>query len=291
MAKRTCVFSASSVAALCMAVNILLAAGKLIISVVGRSSALLSDAADSAADVFAALLVLAALKISAKEADSDHPYGHERFESISSLLLALLMAFSALRIGWGSVEKLLAHTQEPPALLTLSAALLSAAAKLLLARFSRTAAARFSAPALADTAKNYRTDAIGSLLTAAGIWGSISLAPWLDPAAGCVICLGVLRSAWDIFAGATDALVDRACDSETQQHIRDTVLSVPGVHSIEKLLTRRFGSRIYVEIEISADGNLPLSAAHDIAEQAHDAVERALPQIKHCTVHVEPAAL
>ena len=280
---------AAQAATLCMAANALLAAAKFAAAVLGRSAALLSDAADSAADVLTALFVRIALQISAKEADSDHPYGHERFESISSLLLAALMSFGALRIGLEALRSLLAGTAQTPSALALAAALVSVAAKLLLSRYAKRAAARFDAPALADAAANYRTDSASSLFAAVGIAGSVLGAPFLDAAAGCIICIGTLRSAAEIFRGATDALVDRACNEQTQQLICSTALSVPGVCSVKKLLTRRFGNRIYVELEITANGSITLRQAHDIAELVHDAVEETLPQTKHCTVHVEPA--
>jgi divalent metal cation (Fe/Co/Zn/Cd) transporter len=121
-----------------------------------------------------------------------------------------------------------------------------------------------------------------------GILGARLGFPILDPIASVVICLFVLKAAYDIFADAVQKMTDTACDDATQAAIRDVVLQQSGVLGIDQLKTRLFGNRIYVDLEILADGNKTLLETHDTAQQVHDVIEGTFPNVKHCMVHVNP---
>lgn len=103
-----------------------------------------------------------------------------------------------------------------------------------------------------------------------------------------MICLFIVKAAYDIFRDAVDKMVDHACDEETEAQIRTCAANQEGVLRIDDLRTREFGNKIYVDIEISADGNHTLWEAHDIAEQVHDQLEEQYPKVKHVMVHVNP---
>jgi divalent metal cation (Fe/Co/Zn/Cd) transporter len=111
----------------------------------------------------------------------------------------------------------------------------------------------------------------------------------MEPIASIVICLLILKVAVDIFREAVDNMVDHACDAETEAAIRSCAEEQEGVVSVDIIRTREFGRRIYVDLEISADGGLSLRAAHDIAERVHDKIEGTFPEVKHIMVHVNPA--
>ena len=113
--------------------------------------------------------------------------------------------------------------------------------------------------------------------------------PILDPIASVVICLLIGKASIDIFRDAVGKMVDRSCDRQTEESIRRTVLSVEGVKRVDLLQTRLFGSKIYVDLEIAADGTQTLDEAHQIAEHVHHAIEHTFPDVKHCMVHVNPA--
>ena len=113
--------------------------------------------------------------------------------------------------------------------------------------------------------------------------------PILDPIASVAICVFIVKAAVDIFRDAVSKMTDRACDDAVIAALHETVLANPQVRGIDRLDTRIFGDRFYVELEIAADADMPLSQAHGIAEQVHDTVERAFPKVKHCMVHVNPA--
>ncbi|MBQ4382774.1 MAG: cation transporter [Oscillospiraceae bacterium] len=271
-------------------INLALAAGKLAAGIVSKSGAMVSDAVHSASDVFSTFIVLIGVRISGREADRDHPYGHERFESMAAIILSAVLMVTGLLIGWEGVSKLM-HPEglERPGLPALIAAAVSIAVKEAMFHWTRAVAKRAGSDALMADAWHHRSDALSSVGALIGIGGARLGFAVLDPLAGVVISIFIAKAALEIFRDAADKLIDRRCDDATEERIRSLALSQEGVRGVDLLMTRQFGSRIYVELEISADGALPLEAAHAIAHRVHDAVESALPQVKHVTVHVNPA--
>ena len=127
---------------------------------------------------------------------------------------------------------------------------------------------------------------VGALI---GIGGARLGYPILDSVASVVICIFIVKAAYDIFTDAMDQMVDKACDEATEEMIRDCVMSVPGVEGIDLLMTRVFGNKVYVDVEIRVNGQETLSESHDIAETVHSRIESTFPKVKHIMVHVNPA--
>ena len=110
----------------------------------------------------------------------------------------------------------------------------------------------------------------------------------LDPIASVAICVLIVKASVDIFRDAIDKMVDHSCDEATEESMREVIMGVKGVKGIDLLQTRLFGSKMYVDIEISADGEIPLNEAHDVAENVHHTIEKNFKDVKHCMVHVNP---
>ena len=146
-----------------------------------------------------------------------------------------------------------------------------------------------SAALMAD-AWHHRSDALSSVGSLVGIAGAQLGLPILDPIASLVICLFILKASYDIFMSAVRQLVDQSADPEVESAMAKTIRSQEGVLRLDLLRTRQFGSRLYVDVEIAADGNQTLFAAHAIAEQVHNQIEAQFPTVKHCMVHVNPIA-
>ena len=174
-------------------------------------------------------------------------------------------------------------------LLALIAAVVSIAVKEGLYWYTIAAAKRIRSVSLKAEAWHHRSDALSSIGSFAGVLGARLGVPILDPIASIVICLFIFKVAYGIFRESIDRLVDRACDPDTVAAMRATMLRTPGVVRVDDLKTRLFGSRTYVDAEIAVDGALPLRDAHVIAEAVHHELERDYPDVKHCTVHVNPA--
>ncbi|BFK83190.1 cation diffusion facilitator family transporter [Clostridia bacterium i40-0019-1A8] len=273
--------------------NILLSGFKLFAGFAARSSALISDAVHSASDVFSTVVVMVGIKVAHRAADKSHPYGHERMECVAAMLLAVLLAATGFGIGATGISQIFSGRYLPPApgLLALAAAGISILTKEAMFWYTYFAAKRIHSSALMADAWHHRSDALSSIGSFAGILGARLGLPILDPLASVGICLFILKAAWDIFRDAIGKMTDHSCDDVTVAKLQELILKQEGVLGIDDLKTRLFGDRIYVDIEIRADGNKTLTEAHAIAQRTHDAVEAYFPTVKHCMIHVNPMVL
>ncbi len=135
---------------------------------------------------------------------------------------------------------------------------------------------------------HHRSDSLSSVGALIGIFGSRLGYPVLDSVASVIISAFIVKAAYDIFKDAVDKMVDKACDDETIQEMRRMIAAQEGVLGIDLLRTRLFGNRIYVDIEIAADGSRTLNETHAVAECVHHKMEQTFPNVKHCMVHVNP---
>lgn len=272
--------------------NVLLALGKLIAGLIGHSSAMISDAVHSASDVFSTIVVLIGVKLSSKESDKEHPYGHERLECVAAIVLAVVLLLTGLGIGYDAIKNILGGNYKEltaPTVLALVAAIISIVAKEAMYWYTRYYAKRIDSSALMADAWHHRSDALSSVGALIGIGGAMLGYPVMDSIASLVIFFFIAKAAYDIFKDAIDKMVDHACDEETEKAIYDAVLEQEEVLGIDMLQTRIFGNKIYVDLEIQLDENYTLKKAHDIAEEVHEHIEKNFPKVKHIMVHVNPA--
>ena len=272
-------------------INVILSLFKALAGLISHSGAMISDAIHSASDVFSTIVVIIGVKISGKESDKEHPYGHERMECVAAILLATILAITGLGIGWSAVSKIMAGNYdqlEVPGVLALAAAIVSIVVKEAMYWYTRAGAKKIDSGALMADAWHHRSDSLSSIGALIGIGGARLGFPILDPIASVVICIFIEKAALDIFMDAVNKMVDKACDEETEARMRDCVIGQEGVLGVDLLRTRTFGNKVYVDIEISADGDKTLREAHTIAENVHDSVEREFPKVKHIMVHVNP---
>lgn len=272
--------------------NAALTAFKLFAGVAGRSGAMVSDAVHSLSDVFTTFIAVLGVRLSKKPADKEHPYGHERFECVASLALGLLLLATGLGIGKTGVETILAgHYDQlaPPGVIALVAALVSIVSKEAMFWYTRHYAKILNSPAFMADAWHHRSDAFSSVGSLIGVAGAMLGWPVLDSVASVVICLFILKVAYDILKDALSKMLDTSRGEEYEAKLRDYVLVQEDVMGIGLLRSRAFGNRVYVDLVIQVDGSLPLRDAHAIAERVHTAVERDFPDIKHIMIHVDPA--
>ena len=275
-----------------IAANVFLFAIKLAAGIVARSGAMVSDAIHSASDIVSTIIVIIGVKVSEKDSDREHPYGHERMECVAAIILAALLMGTGLLVGWGGILEIVSSHRESiqaPGREALFAALLSIAVKEGMFWYTRHYARALESEALMADAWHHRSDALSSVGAFVGIGFARLGYPVLDPLSSVVICVFIVKAAIEIFLDAVDKMVDHSCDEETERAIRDCVMRHEGVERIDLLRTREFGSRIYIELEISVQGQLPLVKAHAIAEQVHNDVEQAFSKVKHIMIHVNPA--
>lgn len=275
--------------------NLLLSAFKFVAGLLSMSQALISDAIDSLGDVVSSFIVMIGLKISSKKEDEDHPFGHERFEPVATIILAIMLFLSGGFIGYQAIKDIIAffkdgvvHELSTHVVIGLVAAIVSIIGKEAMFWYTRNAGKKIHSEAFIANAWNYRMDALSSIGSLIGIIGAMCGFPILDAFASLIICIFILITSIKVFIDAINRLVDKACDESIEEKMRSVILSLPGVLSIDLLKTRIFGSKIYVDVEISVRYDLSVLEGHKIAEAVHHAIEDNFEDVKHCMVHVNP---
>lgn len=283
--------TAMRVSAVTIVWNVILSIFKLIAGIVGHSGAMISDAVHSASDVFSTIIVILGINIASRQSDDDHQYGHDRLECVAAILLAVVLFATGIGIGIGGINKIITGTtgkDEIPGMIALLAAVASILVKESMFWYTRSAAKKINSGALMADAWHHRSDALSSIGALIGIGGARLGFPVLDPIASVIICVFIVKAAYDIFKDAIDKMVDKSCDEETEEKMRRLIEEQQGVLKVDVLRTRLFGAKMYVDIEIAADGDITLREGHEIAQVVHDKVEEEFPLVKHCMVHVNP---
>lgn len=275
-----------------MGFNMILAVMKLVAGIMAGSDALISDAIHSASDVVATLIAIIGIVLSSKEADREHPYGHERLECIAAMILGGIVFMTGAGIGWEGVQKVLAiikgREAEIPQMAALITAITAVLVKEWMYQFTVRAADMIHSAALRADAWHNRADGMASFAVLIGIGGAMLGFPVMDGAACICISFCVLKAALEILKDAVGKMIDKSCGSVMESDMKVLIMQQEGVRGITGLHTRLFGSRIYVDAEIQADGAISLEKAHEIAETIHLSIEENFPEVKHCMVHMDP---
>lgn len=270
--------------------NVLLGIIKILAGLIGHSSAMIADGFHTASDVITTIIVMIGVRISNKAADTEHPYGHEKFEPVFAKLVSLFLIFVGLGLGMTGIKKLLSGDFSEPGTIAIFAAILSIVVKEGMYWYTVKAADKIQSLSMKADAWHHRSDALSSIGTLIGISGA-ALSPklrFLDPLAAVVVSILVIKVGVDLYMQSTKQLVDNAAPDEEIQKIREIACQVPGCLGINDLKTRVFGNRIYVDLEIFIDGSITVIEGHAIATAVHDAIETNLTNVKHCMVHMEP---
>lgn len=284
MAKKLSIITASG--------NVVLAAFKLFAGIFAHSGAMISDAVHSMSDIITTVVAYIGMKLSEKDADADHPYGHERLECVAALILGGILMLTGIGIGYDAVVKIAAGNYTDiaiPGMLALVAAVVSIAVKEAMYWYTRHYALIMDSSVFMADAWHHRTDAISSVGALIGIAFSMAGYAIMDTIASIIICLFILKASVDIIKDTINKMTDHACSPEDERHIEEYIMSEEGVLGIDILRTRLFGNRIYVEAEIIVWGDMSLRDAHAIAERVHDGLEKSFPKIKHIMIHVNPS--
>ena len=270
--------------------NILLAGFKLCAGILGKSGAMISDAVHSLSDVFATFVAFFGVLLAKQPEDEEHPYGHERLECVASLILGLILAGTGAGIGYSGIHKLITRqTIEVPTILPLIAALVSIAIKEAMFWYTMYYAKKMDSSAFKADAWHHRSDALSSVGSFIGIGLAKLGFPFMDPVTSLIICLFIFKVAFDISKDALDRMLDTSCDKEMEESVRTFIEEQQGVEHVDLLHTRKFGNKIYIDLEIAAKRDISLIQAHEIAENVHNSVEQKYPNVKHIMIHVNPS--
>ena len=269
-------------------VNVLLTVVQVGVGIVSQSQALVADGIHSLSDLVADFVVLFAGHHARKDADEDHPYGHQRFETAASLVLGGLLLAVGVGMLWTAVGKL--ESPETVAQVHIAALWVAVAAlvsKELLFRYMLAVAKRVKSSMLVANAWHARSDAASSLVVGLGIGGNLAGYPILDPIAALIVGFMVSRMGWSFGWDALHDLMDRSADEEEVAAIRQTLADTPGVCNVHDVRTRKMGDMVVVDVHIEVDATLSVEAGHDIAVLARQRVLQR-HRVLNVMTHVDP---
>lgn len=270
-------------------VNLVLSTTQIVVGVFAKSQGLIADGIHSLSDLVADFVVLFASHHSQKDADVDHPYGHQRFETAASLALGVLL----LAVGVGMIWSALLKLQAPETIATVHAsalwvALAAIAAKELLFRYMLRVAKAVKSSMLVANAWHARSDAASSLVVSLGLIGNLMGYPLLDPIAALIVGFMIGKMGWSFGWDAMHDLMDRAVDEQEVRAIRQTLLDTAGVAGVHDVRTRKMGDMVVVDAHIEVDATLTVEAGHNIAVAARQAVMQR-HRVLNLMTHVDPA--
>lgn len=271
--------------------NTALSGFKMFAGIAGNSGAMISDAIHSFSDVLTTLIAWIGVKLSKKDADKSHPYGHERLECVASLILGLVLMVTGIGVGKVGMENIFSgnyQTLAVPSAIALVAALVSIIGKEAMYWYTRYYAKLINSTAFLADAWHHRSDALSSIGSLIGIAGAMLGFPVLDSVASVVICLFIVKVAYDISKDALIKMLDTSCGEEYERKLMERILTQKDVMGVDMLHSRMFGNKAYIDLEISVDGDKSLWEAHEVAERVHKDIEQQFSDIKHIMIHVNP---
>ena len=276
-------------------VNVLLTAMKFAAGILGASAAMIADAVHSLSDLLTDFVVLLFVKISSRPADSDHPYGHGKYETLATTIVAVaLLAAGGVLLAEG-VEKIVAALRGEelvmPGRIALWAALISIAAKELIYQLTARVGRRVQSPALEANAWHHRTDALSSVATALGIGGALLFGgKWaiLDPIAAVLVSVFILIAAGKLMHEAIQDLLEKRLPEEVEQEIRRIAAEDNEMSELHKLRTRRVGNIYSIDMHMRMHGNVSLYEAHRHSMLLEQRLRERFGQETLVSIHLEP---
>ncbi len=276
-------------------VNVTLTALKFAAGILGCSAAMIADAVHSLSDLLTDFVVLLFVRISSRPADSDHPYGHGKYETLATAIVAVALLAAGGVLAAEGVQKILSaiHGEElvMPGRIALWAALISIAAKEIIYWLTIRVSRRVQSSALEANAWHHRTDALSSVATSIGIGGALLFGgKWaiLDPIAAVLVSIFILVAAARLLHEAMQDLLEKRLPEEVENEIRAMVAADSEMSEMHKLRTRRVGNVYSIEMHLRMDGNMPLAEAHRHSAMLEQRLRERFGQQTMITIHMEP---
>jgi len=268
--------------------NLILTVAQIIIGFVGHSQALIADGLHTLSDLITDFMVLFALKHGKKAADEEHPYGHARIETAVTMILGIILVAVGAGIAISAGMRLSsAQTFVIPSAMTLWIAVITLGAKEGLYRYTMVTADRFDSNMLRANAWHHRSDALSSLIVAAGIGGSLLGFGYLDSVAALIVALMVVKVGGELAWQSLRELVDTGLAAEDLESIRQVILTISGVKALHLLRTRRVGEQALADVHIIVDDHLSVSEGHQISEMVRARLIREIAPLADVMVHID----
>jgi cation diffusion facilitator family transporter len=277
-----------------LGVNIILSVVKTVVGVIGHSPALLAEGINSVSDVAYYVVAGIFVRLANKPADTEHPYGHRQLESIASLVVGAFVVSTAVVVFWDSVDKMWdlldgQITSQGASQFALWIALGTVAIKVILFFYVRRLGEETNNPIVIALAYDHRNDIFSASAAAIGIFLGQRGLPWVDPLAGALVALLILRTGIFILRESTTDLMDAVPSEALAGQILDLLKKVKGVKQLEELQAHRFGTNIVVNLTIGIEGSLTVIQGDGIATGVEEMIYRSIPSVLRVHVHYHPA--
>lgn len=274
--------------------NVLLAALKTVVGILGHSPALLADGINSTSDVAYYIVVRVFMGTSRKPPDDEHPYGHLQLESIAALVVGAFVITTAVAIFWEAVNNTYdLWTRQgqfggasPWALLV---ALSTVAAKLVLTRVTSRLGQQTNNPAVIALAYDHRNDIFAASAATVGVFLGRQGYPWVDPLAGALVAIIILRTGIEILRQSSGDLMDTVAGELLHRQVTDLLANIVGVQQVEEILAHRFGPYLVINLTIAVDGNLTVTEGDRIATQVEQTLYDNVELLQRVHIHYHPA--
>ncbi|HFD11144.1 MAG TPA: cation transporter [Crenotrichaceae bacterium] len=270
-------------------VNLVLAIGKTTCGIFAHSEALVADGIHSLSDLLTDIITVIAIKIAAKEADSDHPYGHARFETLATVTLGMILMTAGAGILVSAVDRL----QHPeflivPGLLAVVMTVLSIVANEWLYHYTTSIAKRTRSQLMKANAWHHRSDSISSIIVLAGLIAAIAGFGYADAIAASIVAVMVAKIGYELIVSSILELVDTALPKKLVDELRNVILDTDGVAGLHRLRTRRMGPTALADVHIMVSPRITVSEGHLIADNVRNRLRDEVEELSEVLVHVDP---
>jgi cation diffusion facilitator family transporter len=274
--------------------NIALAAGKTTMGIVGHSTALLSDGINSTSDVAYYIVVKIFMKMAGQPPDPEHPYGHRQMESIAALTVGSFVITTAIAIFWTAINNVFDQLKgggeaKRASLGALWVALFTVVVKIVLTIYTRAVGEKTGNLAIKALAYDHRNDIFSALAASLGIFLARQGYLWVDPLAGALVALLILRTGIGILRQSTADLMDSVPSHFLDKKIRLVLKNLPEIKQIEEIHAHRFGPYFVINLTIGIDGSLDVYSGDTIATRVEKLLTERIEMVRKVYVHYHPA--
>ena len=277
-----------------LGVNILLSVLKTTFGVTGHSPALLAEGINSTSDVAYYVVASIFVRLARKPADNEHPYGHRQLEDIASLVVGAFVVATAVAVFWDAVAKIWdlvdgTTRSQGAADVALWVALFTVTTKIFLTFYIHKLGRETRNPIVDALAYDHRNDLFSASAASLGIFLGQRGLPWVDPLAGALVALLILRTGIFILRQSSVELMDAVPSQELAEQISALLKQIPGVEQLEEFQAHRFGPHLVVNLTIGINGDLTVTEGDAIATQTEALIYKSIPNMRHIHVHYHPA--
>jgi cation diffusion facilitator family transporter len=273
--------------------NIILAGLKTSIGIIGRSPALLADGINSTSDVAYYIVAGIFMRLASKPADNEHPYGHRQLESIAALIVGSFVITTAVAVFWDSVNKVYnlwtgEAVFQGAASIALYVAIGTILIKIALAGYTQQVGKQTENAVVMALAYDHRNDVFSAGAAAFGIFLGQRGLPWVDPLAGALVALVILRTGIEILRESSVELMDAVPSAQLHRQVVELLSDIPGVNVVEEVQAHRFGPYLVLNITICIDGDMTVRAGDDIADQVEALLHKRINLLRKVHIHYHP---